>query len=57
MREFIANPAFAKNAQIALILAYVLLAVLFSLHKKTWPVALYYVGCFVKDTSVLPWRF
>ena len=57
MREFIANPAFAKNAQMALIIAYVLLAVLFSLHKKTWPVAFYYVGCVIKDTGVFALAF
>lgn len=52
MREFIANPAFARKPQIALIFAYVLLAILCSLHRKTWPVAFYYVACFVKDTGV-----
>ena len=57
MREFIANPAFAKNARLALIVAYVLLAVLFALYKKTWPVSLYYVGCFVKDTGVFALAF
>lgn len=57
MREFITNPAFAKNAQMMLIFAYVLLAILFSLHKKTWPVAFYYVGCVVKDTGVFALAF
>ena len=57
MRQLIANPAFAKNAQLVLIVAYALLAVLFALHKKTWPVSLYYVGCFVKDTSVFALAF
>jgi len=57
MRQLIANPAFAKNAQLVLIVAYALLAVLFALHKKTWPVSLYYVGCFVKDMGVLALAF
>lgn len=48
---------FARNAQLILIGVYVLLAGLFSLHKKTWPVALYYAGCFVKDTSVFALAF
>jgi hypothetical protein len=57
MRHLIENPAFAKNAQITLIVAYAALAVLFGLHKKTWPVSLYYVGCFVKDTGVFALAF
>ena len=57
MRQLIGNPALAKNAQILLIVAYAMLAVLFALHKKTWPVALYYVGCFVKDTGVFALAF
>lgn len=57
MRELVLNPTFAKNAQLALIFAYALLAVLFGLHKKTWPVSLYYVGCFVKDTGVFALAF
>ena len=57
MRQLIANPAFAKNAQLVLIVAYALLAVLFVLHRKTWPVSLYYVGCFVKDTGVFALAF
>ena len=57
MREFILSPLFAKNAQLALIVTYALLAVLFGLHKKTWPVSLYYVGCFVKDTGVFALAF
>ena len=57
MRQLIANPAFAKSAQLVLIVAYALLAVLFALHKKTWPVSLYYVGCFVKDTGVFALAF
>jgi hypothetical protein len=57
MRQLIGNPVLAKNAQIVLILAYAMLAVLFALHKKTWPVALYYVGCFVKDTGVFALAF
>lgn len=48
---------FAKNAQALLIVAYALLAVLFALHKKTWPVSLYYIGCFVKDTGVFALAF
>jgi hypothetical protein len=57
MREWIGNPAFARHAQLVLIVAYALLAVLFALHKKTWPVSLYYVGCFVKDTGVFALAF
>lgn len=57
MRQLIDNPAFAKNAQLLLILAYAMLAVLFGLHNKTWPVSLYYVGCFVKDTGVFALAF
>jgi hypothetical protein len=57
MRQLIGNPVFAKNAQLILIVAYALLAVLFALHKKTWPVSLYYVGCFVKDTGVFALAF
>jgi hypothetical protein len=57
MRELIASPTLARNAQIVLIVAYAMLAVLFSLHKKTWPVSLYYVGCFVKDTGVFALAF
>lgn len=57
MRALIASPAFARNAQIALILCYALLAGLFTLHRKTWPVAVYYAGCFVKDVGVLALAF
>jgi hypothetical protein len=57
MREWIGNPAFANNAKLVLIVAYVLLAVLFAFHKKTWPISLYYVGCFVKDTGVFALAF
>ena len=57
MRDLIANPSFARSAQAALIVAYALLAVLFALHKKTWPVSLYYIGCFVKDTGVFALAF
>lgn len=57
MREWIGNPAFAKNAQLILIVAYAFLAGLSALHKKTWPVSLYYVGCFVKDTGVFALAF
>jgi hypothetical protein len=57
MRELIASPAFARNAQVVLIVAYALLAVLFAFHKKTWPVSLYYIGCFVKDTGVFAVAF
>jgi len=57
MRQLIANPVFAKYAQLVLIVAYALLAVLFALHKKTWPVSLYYVGCLVKDTGVFALAF
>jgi hypothetical protein len=57
MRQLFTNPAFAKNAQLVLIVAYALLAVLFGLHKKTWPVSLYYVGCLVKDTGVFALAF
>lgn len=39
--------------QCCLIVVYVLLAILFSREKKTWGLALYYVGCFVKDSGVL----
>jgi hypothetical protein len=34
MREWIGNPVFARHAQLVLIVAYALLAVLFALHKK-----------------------
>lgn len=37
----------------ALLIFYVVLAVVFSLQKKTWPIAIYYIGCLVKDTGVL----
>jgi hypothetical protein len=57
VRELIASPTFAKNAQVVLIVAYALLAVLFGLHRKTWPVSLYYIGCFVKDTGVFALAF
>ena len=57
MRELIASPSFAKHAQVVLIGAYALLAILFGLHRKTWPVSLYYVGCFVKDTGVFALAF
>lgn len=39
--------------QAVLIGFYVILAVLFAMEKKTWPMAIYYVGCFVKDSGVL----
>ncbi len=32
---------------------YLVLAVLFSLERVTWPMALYYAGCVVKDSGVL----
>jgi hypothetical protein len=57
VRQLIANPTFAKTAQLLLIVAYALLAMLFALHKKTWPVSLYYVGCFVKDMGVFALAF
>jgi hypothetical protein len=39
--------------QAVLIGFYVILAVLFGLEKKTWPMSIYYAGCFVKDSGVL----
>ena len=36
-----------------LIAAYVVLAVAFGLKRATWPLAIYYLGCFVKDFAVL----
>lgn len=42
----------AKGLQIGLLAQYAIAAVLFGMNKKTWPVALYYVGCFVKDSGV-----
>ena len=39
--------------QVVLIGFYLLLAVLFGLEKKTWPMSLYYIGCFVKDSGVI----
>lgn len=39
--------------QAVLIVFYIVLAVLFARDKKTWPIALYYVGCFIKDSGVL----
>lgn len=32
---------------------YVALAVLYGLQRVTWPMALYYVGCLVKDAGVI----
>lgn len=55
--KFILSPLFARNAQIGLIVLYALLAGLFAAHKKTWPISLYYVGCFVKDTGVFALAF
>lgn len=43
---------FQQWAQLGLLVQYVGLTVMFGLHKKTWPVALYYAGCFVKDSGV-----
>ena len=39
--------------QIVLIGFYLVLAVLFGLERKSWPMSLYYIGCFVKDSGVL----
>lgn len=39
--------------QIALLGFYLALAVLFSFEQKAWPMALYYVGCIVKDGGVM----
>lgn len=39
--------------QLALNLFYVVLSVLFAMDKKTWPLAIYYFGCLVKDSGVL----
>lgn len=44
------NAAFWLQA--ALLGAYVVLAILFALERATWPVALYYAGCVVKDAGV-----
>lgn len=32
---------------------YLVLMFLFFFQKKTWPLAIYYLGCFVKDFAVL----
>lgn len=55
--KWIGDPNFAKTAQLILIVAYLILAILFAINKKTWPVSLYYVGCFVKDTGVFALAF
>lgn len=39
--------------QCVLIGFYVVLAVMFAREKKTWPLSVYYIGCFVKDSGVL----
>lgn len=39
--------------QCVLIVFYVVLAVLFARERKTWPMSIYYIGCFVKDSGVL----
>jgi hypothetical protein len=39
--------------QAMLIGFYIVLAVLFGLERKTWPMAVYYLGCLVKDSGVL----
>ncbi len=42
-----------------LICLYLVLAVGFMLKRGTWPLAVYYVGCFVKDAAVMAlalWR-
>ena len=57
MKELIASPVFARNAQIVLLFAYALLAIIFAQHKKTWPVSLYYFGCLVKDAGVFALAF
>jgi hypothetical protein len=57
MMDFIQSPVLAKWSQVGLIIAYAILAALFSLHRNTWPVSLYYVGCFVKDTGVFALAF
>lgn len=36
-----------------LITFYLGLAGLFSFDRRTWPMAVYYIGCFVKDSGVL----
>ena len=41
-----------RHIQVVLIFVYLLLAMLFMANRATWPVALYYVGCFVKDSGV-----
>jgi hypothetical protein len=55
--KFIDDPQFAKYAQLALLVAYALLALLFGLHKKTLPISLYYIGCLVKDAGVFALAF
>jgi hypothetical protein len=40
-------------AQATLLVFYVVLTVLFALDRKTWPTALYYAGCVVKDAGVM----
>lgn len=57
IKTLIENPLTAKTVQIILIGMYLLAAILFSLNKRTWPVSLYYIGCFVKDTGVFALAF
>lgn len=40
-----------SSAQIVLLGMYLILAILFC-HTKQWPVAIYYLGCIVKDAGV-----
>lgn len=50
--HWLENPLVARYTQVGLLFVYGALAALFALHKKTWPIALYYIGCLVKDSSV-----
>jgi hypothetical protein len=38
--------------QLLLLGFYILLAGLFGLDRKTWPLSAYYIGCLVKDSAV-----
>lgn len=43
---------FAFAAQLVLIVFYIVLTVAFARRRTTWPMSVYYLGCFIKDTAV-----
>jgi hypothetical protein len=57
MRELIGNPAFAKNVQLVLIVAYALLAVLFGLQKKSGRYRSIMLGASLKTRVSSRWLF